>query len=107
MSEKFIARKGDKHDCPLHGEGTITTGYDKYLVEGLPIARVGGKIISAASTTTAESNKILVHVGANVKVKIGKNVHLITFILTLIGTVIWFNNLTGKSGGWLQSLKHT
>lgn len=42
MSKKLIARKGDKHDCPLRGEGEIITGYDNYLVEGQPVARVIG-----------------------------------------------------------------
>jgi uncharacterized Zn-binding protein involved in type VI secretion len=44
MSEKLIARKGDKHDCPLHGEGEIIDGFDAHLVEGLPVARVGDRI---------------------------------------------------------------
>ena len=44
MSEKLIARKGDKHACPLHGEGEIIDGHDAHIVEGLPVARVGDRI---------------------------------------------------------------
>jgi uncharacterized Zn-binding protein involved in type VI secretion len=44
MSGKLIARKGDKHDCPIHGEGEIIDGWDGQIVEGLPVARVGDRV---------------------------------------------------------------
>ena len=39
-----VARVGDKHLCPIHGEGTIITGSDTTIVEGSPIAREGDQI---------------------------------------------------------------
>ena len=33
-------RKGDLHNCPIHGMNKVSTG-GKQLVEGIPIARLG------------------------------------------------------------------
>jgi len=37
---KPIVLVGHRHSCPIHGEGTVTTGSDATLVDGRPVARV-------------------------------------------------------------------
>jgi uncharacterized Zn-binding protein involved in type VI secretion len=72
MSGKLIARKGDKHNCPLHGEGTIITGFDNYLVEGQPVARVGDLIqCPDGSTTEIVDNDCCMEVGGKKVARLG------------------------------------
>ena len=41
---KPIVLVGHRHSCPIHGEGTVTTGSDANVADGRPVARVGDKI---------------------------------------------------------------
>jgi uncharacterized Zn-binding protein involved in type VI secretion len=72
MSEKLIARKGDKHDCPLHGEGEIIDGFDAHLVEGLPVARVGDRIkCPDGSIAVIEDNNCCMEIAGKKVARIG------------------------------------
>ncbi|MCO7568267.1 PAAR domain-containing protein [Pseudomonas sp. S 311-6] len=39
---------GHRHDCPLHGAGTVVTGSANYTFNGKAVARVGDRISCGA-----------------------------------------------------------
>lgn len=53
---KGIIRQGDRHLCPLHGEGTVTTGASHTFSNGKPIARVGDQTSCGAVIVTGASS---------------------------------------------------
>ena len=51
---KGIARVGDKITCPRHGDGTISSGDLRLLVDGKPVARHGDKTSCGATLIAAQ-----------------------------------------------------
>lgn len=56
---KPIVLVGHRHSCPIHSEGTVTTGSDATLVDGRPVARVGDKISCGAVIETGADCTII------------------------------------------------
>lgn len=51
-----VARRGDGHDCPLHGPNAIANGSPGFFAEGVEVATVGsatgcGALITSGSPT--------------------------------------------------------
>jgi uncharacterized Zn-binding protein involved in type VI secretion len=51
----LIARKGDMHDCPIHGVTPIATGSGLWKCEGAEIARHGDVAACGASLISGAS----------------------------------------------------
>ncbi|NIF26640.1 hypothetical protein F3J44_09595 [Pantoea sp. Tr-811] len=50
---------GHRHDCPLHGATTVTTGAAHATVNGSPIARVGDETSCGAIIETGAAHLLI------------------------------------------------
>jgi len=53
-----IARLGDKVSCPIHGNGTISSGDVTMIVDGKPAARHGDKVSCGAVLIAGQQNTV-------------------------------------------------
>jgi len=53
-----IARVGDKVSCPIHGNGTISSGDTTMIVDGKPAARHGDKTSCGAVLIAGQQNTV-------------------------------------------------
>lgn len=53
-----IVLVGDRHSCPLHGMGTVTTGSSGVKVNGRDAARVGDLTSCGATILTGSSSMV-------------------------------------------------
>ncbi|MBM7123333.1 PAAR domain-containing protein [Dyella kyungheensis] len=49
---KPVVLVGHRHTCPIHGEGTVTSGAPHALVGGEAVARVGDSVSCGARITS-------------------------------------------------------
>ncbi|OLS63958.1 PAAR domain-containing protein [Pseudomonas putida] len=56
---KPVVLVGHRHDCPVHGPGTVTSGSTEDVVNGRGIARVGDSISCGAVIRTGSSDTFI------------------------------------------------
>jgi uncharacterized Zn-binding protein involved in type VI secretion len=56
VNGKPAARKGDLHQCPMHGVTPIISGSNKVIIEGQPAARIGDMAACGAVITSGSPN---------------------------------------------------
>lgn len=54
-----IVLVGHRHSCPIHGEGTVSTGAVSVAVDGKSIARIGDSITCGAVIETGSNRTFI------------------------------------------------